>query len=170
VTIKLPLVAVSACLLGHAVRYDGKDKYTSLIAKELSKYCCLLAICPEVEIGLGVPREKIQLTQLGRGIRVLKAADSTVDVTDLLVGFSIQFIKQQPLSGVVLQDKSPSCGLENAKLFSEAGEIIGLASGLFAQTIKRQLPDLPIVLASQLQSKQDVLEFAHRIVERSVNE
>jgi len=166
----LPLVAVSACLLGHAVRYDGKDKYTSLIAKELSKHCCLLAICPEVEIGLGVPREKIQLTQLGNDIRVLKAEDSTIDVTDLLVGFSIQFIQQQPLSGLVLQDKSPSCGLDNATLFSEVGNKIGLASGLFAETIRKQLPDLPIVLASQLQNKQDVLEFVHRILERSVNE
>jgi len=166
----LPIVAVSACLLGHAVRYDGKDKYTGLIAEELNKHCCLLAICPEVEIGLGVPRDKIQLTQLGDDIRVLKINDLSVDLTDSLAGFARQFMNQYSLAGLVLQDKSPSCGLGGTKLFSMAGEQVGLGSGVFAATIRQHLPDLPIVLASQLKSLSDVLEFVERIVERSVNE
>jgi len=167
----LPLVAVSACLLGHAVRYDGKDKYTALIAEALSKHCCLLAVCPEVEMGLGVPREKIQLTQVGNEIRVLKTEDLSVDVTELLVDFANQLMSQYSLSGLVLQDRSPSCGLGNTKLFSVSGEQIGAeSSGLFAATIRQQLPQLPIVLASQLKSEQDVLTFVERIVERSKNE
>lgn len=156
---QLPVVAVSACLLGQPVRYDGKDKYTGLIAEELNKYCRLLAVCPEVEIGLGVPRAKIQLTALNGQIKVLKTDEPNVDVSDLLAGFAVQFTHQHALSGLVLQDKSPSCGVDNSKLFSETGEQIGLASGLFAKTIIDRMPHLVVIQASQLQSISDVQHF-----------
>ena len=159
-----PTVAVSACLLGQAVRYDGKHKYTSLIADELEKYCRLIPVCPEVEIGLGVPRDKIQLTKIGSTIRVLKTTDCNCDVTDLLVGFATQFIKKHHLSGLVLQDRSPSCGIGNTKLYSEAGLQIGVDSGLFASTILSLVPDLPVIQASQLQRKVDVEVFVGRVI------
>ena len=157
----MPLVAVSACLLGQRVRYDGRDKYTSLIAEELKKYCRLVAVCPEVEIGLGVPRAKIQLTQIGTAIKVLKADD--VDVTEPLADFAVRFINQYPFSGLVLQDESPSCGINNTKLFSITGEQIGIASGLFAKTVMDCLPELVVVQASQFQSKEDVEAFVKRL-------
>jgi uncharacterized protein YbbK (DUF523 family) len=159
-----PLVAVSACLLGQKVRYDGKDKYTSLIAEELAKSCHLIAICPEVEIGLGVPRDKIQLTQVGTEIKVLKINDPTVDVSKPLAELALQFIRQHALSGLVLQDKSPSCGLGNVKLFSETGEQIGISSGFFVAAIVHQKPNLPVALASQLLSKQDVSRFLQSLL------
>ena len=161
---KKPVVAVSACLLGQAVRYDGQDKYTSLIAEELKQYCELIAVCPEIEIGLGVPRAKIQLTQIGSSIKVLKTDGTKSDVSAALQNFAIQFVNQNSLSGLVLQDKSPSCSVGNAKLFSEAGEQIGVSSGLFAKTIMDLMPDLVIVQASQLLSKQDIEQFVKRIV------
>ena len=155
----LPVVAVSACLLGQAVRYDGKDKYTSLIAEELKKHCKLIAVCPEIEIGLGVPRTKIQLTQIGSSIKVLKTDGTNSDVSGALQNFAIQFVKQNDLSGLVLQDKSPSCGIGNTKLFSETGEQIGVSSGLFAKTIMDLMPNLVVVQASQLISKYDIEQF-----------
>ncbi len=156
---KKPAVAVSACLLGQAVRYDGQDKYTSLIAEELNKYCKLIAVCPEVEIGLGVPRTKIQLTQIGTSIKVLKTDGINSDVSSALQKFAIQFVNQNALSGLVLQDKSPSCGVGNTALFSASGEQIGLSSGLFAKTIMDIMPELVIVQASQLLSKYDIEQF-----------
>jgi uncharacterized protein YbbK (DUF523 family) len=160
---KKPAVAVSACLLGQAVRYDGKDKYTSLIAEELKKYCKLIAVCPEVEIGLGVPRAKIQLTQVGSSIKVLKTDGTNSDVSDALQNFAIRFVSQNSLSGLVLQDKSPSCGVGNTKLFSVSGEQIGVSSGLFAKTIMELMPDLVVVQASQLQSKNEIEQFVKNI-------
>ena len=160
---KKPAVAVSACLLGQAVRYDGQDKYTSLIAEELNKYCKLIAVCPEVEIGLGVPRTKIQLTQIGTSIKVLKTDGTNSDVSSALQNFAIQFVNQNALSGVVLQDKSPSCGVGNTKLFSEAGKQIGLSSGLFAKTIMDLMPNLVVVQASQLLSKHDIEQFVRSL-------
>ena len=159
----LPIVGVSACLLGQHVRYDGKHKYTHLIAEELKKHCSLIAVCPEVEIGLGIPRPKIQLTQMGATIRVLQKDDSNIDVTDSLVKFAIKFANQHSLKGMVLQDKSPSCGLANTKLFSQSGEQIGVSSGLFTTTIMDLLPDLVVIQASQLQSKSDIEQFVKRL-------
>ncbi len=158
-----PLVAVSACLLGQKVRYDGKDKYSALIAEALGTHCDLVAVCPEVAIGLAVPRAKIQLTQVGNQIKVLQVDDPGIDLSHCLVGFAKQFVKQQAVSGLVLQDKSPSCGIANSKLFSEAGEQIGLSSGLFAATIKDLLPQLPMIRASQLQSKTDIAQFVKKL-------
>ncbi len=159
-----PLVAVSACLLGQKVRYDGKDKYSALISEELAKSCQLIAVCPEMEIGLGVPREKIQLTQVGSEIKVLKINAPAVDVSKPLIDFALQFIQQHALSGLVLQDKSPSCGLGNTSLFSVSGSQIGTGSGLFASTVMSRRPSLPVVLASQLQSRQDVSYFLQSLL------
>lgn len=160
---KPPVVAVSACLLGQAVRYDGRNKYTSLIAEELKQRCKLIAVCPEIEIGLGVPRAKIQLTQIGTRIQVLKTDGTNSDVSAALQNFAMQFIKQNSLSGLVLQDKSPSCGVANTKLFSASGEQIGLSSGIFAKTIMDLMPDLVVVQASQLLSKHDIEQFVRRL-------
>ena len=154
-----PAVAVSACLLGQAVRYDGQDKYTHLIAEELEKYCKLIAVCPEIEIGLGVPRTKIQLTQIGSSIKVLKTDGTNADVSGALQEFAIQFANQNALSGLVLQDKSPSCGVGNTKLFSGTGVQIGVSSGVFAKTIIDLMPNLVVVQASQLQSKSQIELF-----------
>ncbi|KAF3978288.1 MAG: DUF523 domain-containing protein [Methylococcales symbiont of Iophon sp. n. MRB-2018] len=159
----LPLVGVSACLLGQAVRYDGKDKYTALIAQELNKYCHLIAVCPEVEIGLGVPREKIQLTQIGSTIKALKMPEQTVDVSTELKSFAIQFVKKHALSALVLQDKSPSCGIDNTKLYSQSGEQIGLGSGVFATTIIDLFPQIKVVQASQLQNSEDIERFVQTL-------
>ncbi|MEO1879173.1 MAG: DUF523 domain-containing protein, partial [Methylococcales bacterium] len=159
----LPLVGVSACLLGQSVRYDGRDKYTALICDELKQYCRLLAVCPEVEIGLGVPRAKIQLTQVGTSIKVLQMPELRRDVSADLQNFAIEFIKQHDLSALVLQDKSPSCGVGNTKLYSPSGEEIGLSSGLFAATIMEVFPDIQIVQASQLQTSEDIVQFVKKL-------
>ncbi|MFW5443844.1 MAG: DUF523 domain-containing protein [Methylococcaceae bacterium] len=160
----LPIVGVSACLLGQRVRYDGRDKYSSLIAEELKKHCQLIAVCPEVEIGLGVPRAKIQLTQIGSECKVLTMDGLNTDVTEILADFSLQFINQYALSALILQDKSPSCGIGNTKIFSESGEQIGVGSGVFAKTIMQMLPDLIVVQASQLNNKGDIEQFVNQLI------
>ncbi|MFK5950715.1 MAG: DUF523 domain-containing protein [Methylococcales bacterium] len=159
----LPLVAVSACLLGHAVRYDGKDKYTCLIAEELKKYCQLLPICPELEIGLGVPRSKIQLTQVGQTVKVLKQDDPNTDLAEPLKIFATQFASQHSLAGLVLQDRSPSCGVKNTQVYSLEGKVIGVGSGLFAATMLEIAPDLVMVQASQLSNKQAISWFVKKL-------
>jgi uncharacterized protein YbbK (DUF523 family) len=87
-------------------------------------------------------------------------------LTYLIIDFSAQFTKQHVLAGIVLQDSSPSCGNGNTDLYSQQGEVIGLGTGLFAATMLELNPDLIVVQASQLQSKQDVSIFVKNITSR----
>ena len=159
----MPNIAVSACLLGEPVRYDGKHKYHALLAKELKKVCQLIPVCPEMGAGLGVPREKIQLVQVGSIIKLRQCNDSQQDITDELIQFSQQFIRNHELSGLILQDKSPSCGLGNTPLFSITNQKISLTNGLFAATIISVLPNLITSRPSQLQEKSDINDFIFRV-------
>jgi len=156
-------IGISACLFGHAVRYDGLDKYTPLIVETLRIKCGLIPICPEMEIGLGVPRNKIQLVQVQQTVRVREIENPAHDVSDLLKKSAEKFIKSHSLSGLILQDKSPSCGIDNSKLYSENGELIGMSSGLFASTIKQLLPDLPMCCASQLSDLDEIQQFFQQL-------
>ena len=161
--IKLPLVAISRCLTGQAVRYDGLHKFTPLLIHRLAQSVKLLPVCPETAIGLSVPRNKIQLTYQQGQIRVLDTVDPKIDLTALLRDYALDFIKEYSLSGLVLQEKSPSCGVNNCKLFSDNGQLIGLESGLFAATVIEQQPLLPIFCAVDLQNKQAVLNFIEQV-------
>ena len=160
---QLPIVAVSACLLGKEVRYDGKHKYSYLISKQLARHCQLIPVCPEVEIGLGIPREKIQLMQISSGVRVVNVSNKAVDVTALLIAFAKQFVAKYSLSGLVLQDRSPSCGIGNAKLFSKNNELVGVSSGLFAATVMNLLPSLVVIQESQLQDEESIDCFVQKV-------
>jgi len=160
---KRPLVAISRCLTGQAVRYDGLHKFTPLLIHRLAQSVKLLPVCPETAIGLSVPRNKIQLIYQQGQVRVLDTVDPTVDLTASLRDYTLDFIKEHKLSGLVLQEKSPSCGVNNCKLFSDNGVLIGLSSGLFAATMIAQHPLLPICCAVDLQNKQAILNFIEQV-------
>ena len=160
---KLPLVAISGCLTGQAVRYDGLHKFTPLLIHSLAQNVKLLPVCPETAIGLPVPRNKIQLIYRQGQVSVLDSVDSKLDLTERLRDYALNFIEKYSLSGLVLQEKSPSCGVNNCKLFSDNGVLIGLNSGLFAATIIEQRPLLPLCCAVDLQNKQAILNFIKRV-------
>jgi uncharacterized protein YbbK (DUF523 family) len=159
----LPWVAISSCLTGQAVRYDGLHKFTPLLIHSLAQSVKLLPVCPEIAIGLPVPRNKIQLIYQQGQVSALDSVDPRLDLTTLLRDFALDFIEKCPLSGLVLQEKSPSCGINNCKLFSDNGVLIGLNSGLFAATIIEQQPLLPICCAVDLQNKQVILNFIEQV-------
>src|SRR5438552_1694554 len=104
-------VGVSACLVGQRVRWDGDHKRSSGVAR-LARSIELVPVCPELELGLGVPREPIQLER-GRGVRLVSIV-SRVDVTDAMRLWSearLDELRALRISGYVLKSKSPSCGL-----------------------------------------------------------
>ncbi len=129
----------------------------------LAKYCQLISICPEVGIGLGVPREKIQLTQIGETVRLLTLNNRQTDLTETLTEFSEQFMRDNLVSGLVLQDRSPSCGLGNTPVFSTNHQQIGLTDGLFVATILRLYPTIAMIRQSQLQVQDDIENFVSRM-------
>ena len=115
-------LGVSACLVGQAVRYDGGHKRDGFVADLLAQHFDLLPVCPEVAIGLGIPRAPIRLVHTERGVRVRGVRDPDLDVTDALDGVAAQQAAQAAaLCGFVLKKNSPSCGMERVKTYTETG-------------------------------------------------
>lgn len=138
-------LGVSACLLGQTVRYDGGHKRDGFVADVLAEHFELVPTCPEVAIGLGVPRAPIRLVQTATGIRVRGVRDADLDVTDALDAESARVHRAEPdLCGYVLKKNSPSCGLERVKTYTEAGMPHGRAPGAFAVGLVARAPLLPM--------------------------
>jgi len=160
-----PKVGVSSCLLGHLVRYDGREKLHPAI-NLLSSQFELIALCPEVGVGLSVPRPPVQLVKLNRGLSALGVENREIDVTDLLKGYlQSQLHIISSLSGMILKTRSPSCGINTTPLFDLNGEESGYGSGLFAAGIQQQFPSLPLadeeMLEEQLQRDTFFQEVRH---------
>ncbi len=136
---KRPRVLVSACLLGQAVRYDGGRRRHAWLVEELLPRIEPVAACPEVGIGLGVPRPPIQLVSIGKEVRALGVEDASLDVTQALEDYGYRW-RQERLDGAILKARSPSCGLGTTPFFDADGCELGLTSGLFAQTLLDVLP------------------------------
>lgn len=147
-----PTVGVSACLLGEAVRYDGRDKRHARLVDELGPRVHWVSICPEVEAGLGVPREPIRLEQRDGGIRV-RRVETRTDLTERLASWAqVRLAALPPLDGYVLKSGSPSCGRKQVPVHDEQGEVIDENAGFFARALRASFPDLPIVTEQDLET------------------
>ena len=127
------------------MRYDGGHKRNVYITGTLSQYFEFRPICPEMAIGLGVPRPTIRLVDEGSGIRVLGVKDSTLDVTDNLRTFSQEACgKLGNLSGYILKKDSPSCGMERVRVYNSKDMAEKRGRGVFADTLIQTWPNLPV--------------------------
>ena len=145
---KKPLVAISACLAGEAVRYDGQHKQMPELLNSLKQHVELRTLCPEVGAGLGVPRAPVQLVgSIGRSIRAQGVDNPDLDVTDALYGFSRNWLQNnRDVCGAVIKARSPSCGYQTTPLFTD-GRLVGYADGLFAHSV--QQADFPFPLIDE---------------------
>jgi len=142
----LPKVGVSACLLGHQVRYDGGHKRDAFIIGPLSEHLEFMPICPETAIGLGVPRPTIRLMGDPARPRLVGTADASMDVTGKMEEYAWQQVKSLgDLCGYILKKDSPSCGMERVKVFNASGGCaVRKGTGVFARILKQALPLLPV--------------------------
>lgn len=159
-----PKVGVSQCLLGATVRYDGGSKPNKVVIDQLSKLFDLIAVCPEVEAGLPVPRPAVQLTGDIIHPRLTGRDSPDVDVTDLMVSYC----QQKPgtlneLCGFIFKSRSPSCGLNSTPVFVENKIIDENNRGIFARALCEQLPSLPVIEDSRLESDSDRVEFIEAV-------
>ncbi len=137
-------VATSSCLLGEEVRFNGGHKHNDYLTKTLARYFELIPFCPEVAIGLGVPRPPIRLVSNGGQVRALGVADASLDVTGDLLEYGRTVASQlSDVSGYIFKRASPSCGMERVKIYSSEGMPVDSGAGLYAQTIMQALPLLP---------------------------
>jgi uncharacterized protein YbgA (DUF1722 family)/uncharacterized protein YbbK (DUF523 family) len=139
-------VGISRCLLGDEVRFDGGHKHDPFLTATLGRYFDWVPVCPEVDIGLGVPRESIRLVEKNSGL-CLQGVRSRNDVTDRMQRYCRQ--KTQELSacrlhGFIFKKDSPSCGMERVRVHNEAGGVVGRGSGMFAAAVIYRFPLLPV--------------------------
>jgi len=158
-------VGISSCLLGENVRYDGGHKYHHNIAYALGQYFEFHSFCPEVSIGLGVPREPVRLLLNGNEVRCIGTQTRDLDVTEQLVQCGLE--QQKWLQGMyayIFKQGSPSCGLDSAKIFRE-GELEICGTGLYADTVLTLFPELPVAEERQLDTPEQLKQFIQRVLD-----
>jgi len=156
-------IGVSACLLGKRVRYDGLEKLDLVVRDTLGSMFQLIPVCPEFELGLGVPREPIGL--FGDPARPqLIGLDTGTDLTAKMEAWCaarVEELAAQGIHGFVLKARSPSCGVRGVMVVAEEGEVPG--AGLFALALAALLPDLPIEEDEVLHDPELREEFLQRV-------
>ena len=141
---KIP-IGISSCLLGELVRFDGSHKRDAYINGTLSHYFDFRPCCPEVAIGLGIPRPTIHLVKINNEIRCVGVKDPEFDVTDRLKEYaSSQKGFQADLCGYILKKDSPSCGMERVKVYSGNHQPNREGFGVYAHTMMQNNPLLPV--------------------------
>jgi uncharacterized protein YbbK (DUF523 family) len=157
-------VAISSCLLGNPVRYDGRHKRHDLIITMLDKYFEVIVVCPEMWAGMGTPRPPIQLVKMNENIHALGIEDNSNDVTDRLLEVADAFIRQHPdLGGAILTTRSPSCGLGSTPLFNRRNDEIGLGNGIFADRLTSAFPEMPVREDIWFENQSAVDQFVERV-------
>lgn len=138
-------VGISSCLLGQAVRYDSGHKQNRYITQILGRFFEFVPACPEVAIGLGVPRPPIRLQGDPDDPRAVGVTDSTFDVTDRLDEYARSRVKMtRALSGYIFKRGSPSCGMERVKVFDSNGIPSAHGAGTFARRLMDEIPLMPV--------------------------
>lgn len=159
--IRLPL-GISSCLLGERVRYNGEHKLAAYL-RDLDPHVEWIPVCPEVEIGMGVPREPVRLEKKSGAIRMI-ATQSRVDYTDKMrewAGRRIDALVAEGICGYVLKKDSPSCGASTVKVYGENG-VDPRGRGLFAAALLERLPRLPVEEEDRLADPKVRQEFLER--------
>lgn len=139
-------IAVSGCLLGEKIRFDGGHKHDSFITQELGKYAEFVSFCPE-HLAFGTPRPTIRLVERDSDSYFIASSKTQEDLTQRLSETSnveLQKIKEEPIRGIIFKSKSPSCGLGSALVYRGNGYAKEKADGLFAKMCKEQFPLLPM--------------------------
>lgn len=139
-------IGISACLLGAKVRFDGGHKISHFVTNELDRYAEFVSVCPEMGMGLPVPRPTLRLISENERIALVETKDSSRDHTAALESYSQQKVAElqhAELCGYIVCAKSPSCGMERVKVYKHNGtEKDGV--GVYTRILMEKMPWLPI--------------------------
>lgn len=156
-------IGISSCLLGEEVRFDGGHKKNAYITGVLKQYFSFVPFCPEVEAGLGTPREPVRLLLEDDSIKCVGVKTPEWDVTDQLIAVAKPKREwQHDLCGYILKKDSPSCGMERVKVYSKgAPQRSGV--GIYAQGLMRNFPHLPVEEEGRLEDPHLRENFIQRV-------
>jgi uncharacterized protein YbgA (DUF1722 family)/uncharacterized protein YbbK (DUF523 family) len=138
-------LGISMCLLGREVRHDGGHKRDRFLTDTLGQWVEWVPVCPEVELGLGIPREPIRLEGTAASPRLVAPASGT-DHTAAMTRFARARVEQLAglgLAGYVLKKDSPSCGMERVRVHGRRA-VARTGVGMFARALMERLPLLPV--------------------------
>ena len=139
-------LGISTCLLGETVRYDGRHKLDRFLTNTLGQYVEYVPVCPEVECGLGVPRESMHLEGNPDSPRLVTIRTKQ-DMTDRLVQWSwkrVADLEKEDLCGFIFKSDSPSSGMERVKVYNEKGMPVKRGVGMFARIFMEHFLLLPV--------------------------
>ncbi|WP_460144677.1 YbgA family protein [Pseudomonas sp. S2_A02] len=141
-----PKIAISACLMGAEVRYNGGHKASRLCSITLTDYFDFVSVCPEVAIGLGTPREPIRLVGNPEHPEAVGTVHPEINVTRPLADYGQKMAMELgDICGYIFMQKSSSCGLERVKVYHANGAPVdGGGRGIYAQAFCALHPDLPV--------------------------
>jgi uncharacterized protein YbgA (DUF1722 family)/uncharacterized protein YbbK (DUF523 family) len=139
-------VGISACLLGQEVRFDGGHKRDRYITDTLGQFFEWVPVCPEVELGLGTPRETLRLVGEPEDPRLVffKTGGDITDGMQAWAGSRLESLARANLSGYILKSDSPSCGMERVRVYRSSGVPSKDGVGIFARALMDRLPLLPV--------------------------
>jgi len=140
-------IGMSSCLLGEEVRWDGDHKYDQYVRDVLGSYFDYVSICPEVDVGMGVPRETVALYGTLENPKMITKRSKT-DWTKKMNHYTkdrIHELTKENLCGYVFKSKSPSCGIGKVPIYSEFGSSrMRHGSGMFASSFVKVFPLVPV--------------------------
>lgn len=139
-------IGISACLLGENVRYDGGHKHDRFLTDTLGRFVRYVPVCPEVECGLGVPREAMRLVGDAASPRLVTIRTGQ-DLTDRMTRWAAKRaseLERENLCGFIFKSGSPSSGMEHVKVYGEKGIPEKKGVGLFARLFMERFPFLPV--------------------------
>jgi uncharacterized protein YbgA (DUF1722 family)/uncharacterized protein YbbK (DUF523 family) len=161
-------IGVSACLLGAEVRFDGGHKRSDFLVETLGSFVQFVPTCPEVEIGLGVPRETLRLVRDQNSSEKLRMVtnETGIDYTSKMNAYAerrVAALERLELCGYVLKKNSPSCGMERVRVYGRSGMPARDGTGLFAAALMRRFPSLPVEEEGRLIDPQLRENFVERV-------
>lgn len=158
-------IGISACLLGREVRYDGGHKRDAFLVETFGPYVEWVPVCPEVEIGLSIPRPTLRLERHGADTRLVMPKTGA-DYTDAMRDFAAKRVAQlapDELCGYVLKKDSPSCGMERVKVYGAHTIPSKSGRGVFADALMQRYPNLPVEEEGRLNDPHLRENFVERV-------
>ena len=158
-------IGISQCLLGERVRYDGGHTKDPFLTNTFGRYVEYIPICPEVECGLGVPRESMRLVGDPESPRLITFRTNK-DLTDLMLkwaGKRVRALEKEDLCGFIFKSNSPSSGMERVKVYNHKGVPLKKGVGMFAGVFMRHFPLIPVEEDGRLHDPKLRENFIERI-------
>ena len=159
-------IGVSACLLGQNTRYDGGSARDVQLVTALGALFELVPVCPEMAAGLPAPRPPVVLLSddSSTTLHAVTQDGNGQDITEQLAGSALTLVdKMSQMGGFVLKSKSPSCGIDDVKIFTNHGAATTKGTGIFARVLMERRPLVPVINADKLADEKVMNDFIKKV-------